>query len=254
MIACGSCGGTVRPGLNYCTNCGAHLRQAPAAVAVHTAPGPAAPPVPPLPPPPAHPVRPRGQSSLLTGGLAIVVGVLVLVVFALATQDGSTRNTAGTPSAGPAPGAWQTTAPVTTAPPTTTQPDVFASDDLARQALDRRVARDRASVNALVGLWIPQLSSKKYGLAVNGVTFGYQEIWDDYRAVQRRYPEALLLWSGEFASYDGKDFWVTVVPRTFTAGAEANSWCDSQGIGKDDCYAKKLLHTGTSAGTTVLRR
>ncbi|MGW6441832.1 hypothetical protein [Lentzea sp. NPDC055074] len=231
------------------------MRQAPAAVAVRTAPGPAAPPVPPpLPPPPVHPVRPRGQSSLLTGGLAIAVGVLVLVVFALATQDGPARNTAGTPSAGPTPPAWQSTAPVTTAPPTTTQPDVFASDDLARQALDRRVAGDRASVNALVGLWIPQLSSKKYGLAVNGVTFGYQEIWADYRAVQRRYPEALLLWSGEFTSYDGKDFWVTVVPRTFTAGAEANSWCDSQGIGKDDCYAKKLLHTGTSAGTTVLRK
>ncbi|WP_285634145.1 hypothetical protein [Lentzea sp. NBRC 102530] len=210
---------------------------------------------PPLSPPPVRAVRPRGPSWALTGGLATVVAVLVVIVFALAAQDGSTRNTAGTPSAGPTPPAWQTTAPVTTVPPTTTtQPDVFTSDALARQALDQRVARDRASVNALVGVWIPQLSSKKYGLVVNSATFGYQEIWADYRAVQRRYPEALLLWSGEFASYDGKDFWVTVVPRTFSEGAEANSWCDAQGIGKDDCYAKKLLLTGTSAGTTVLRK
>lgn len=259
MIDCVSCGGTVRGGLSFCTKCGVRIR--PSAVTAPAVQAPTAPrvPAPTAIPPPQSPVAPRTapvrrETPWLTGSLAAAVVVLVIIVFAVAAQDDPDGGAPTSPAAGQATNSWQDSTRPTTVSPTTTTPDVFTNADLARQALEQQVTRDRPAVEAAVGLWIPQLSSKRSGLVVNGVTFGYAEIWADYRTVKKRYPDALLLWSGEFASYDGKNFWVTVVPRSFSAGADANLWCDDQGIGKDDCYAKKLMHTGTSAGTTVLRK
>ncbi|MGW4210937.1 zinc ribbon domain-containing protein [Lentzea sp. NPDC004789] len=184
--------------------------------------------------------------------LVVVMGLVVLV-FSVAAQNDTTEGAATTPVAGgrqTPPTTWPATTRTTT-PVTTTTVD---SADAAKAALERQLAADRPSVEAAVGVWMPQLSSKKLGLVVNGQSYGYLEIWADHQAIRSRYPDALLLWSGEFTSYDGKDFWVTVVPRPFPTGADANAWCDGQGIAQDDCYAKRLLHTGTSAGTTVLRR
>ncbi|HEX6344890.1 hypothetical protein [Umezawaea sp.] len=141
-------------------------------------------------------------------------------------------------------------------PPTYSAPSTGSGpvdESSARLALDRQVAVDRPSAERLVDSWVPQLSSKKLGLVVRGLTYDHLAVWRDHSAIRARYPDALLLWSADFVSYDRDDFWVTVVPRTAATGAQVNSWCDAQGIGADDCYAKRLTHTGGSAGTTLLR-
>ncbi|MFE9745255.1 zinc ribbon domain-containing protein [Saccharothrix saharensis] len=143
-----------------------------------------------------------------------------------------------------------TPAPGTTQPTTT----AVSPDEVARGRLDAQVATDRAAVEALVDRWVPQLSSKRVGLVVHGVRFTHEDIWRDFQLTEARYPSALLLSSADFVSFDSGDFWVTVVPYTHATGAEANAWCDRERIGPDDCFAKRLTHTGTSDGTTVLRR
>lgn len=139
---------------------------------------------------------------------------------------------------------------------TTTRPPIptLSPDEFARELLNAQVATDRAAVESLVDWWVPQLSSKRLGLVVHGVRFTHEEIWADFQQTRNRYPNALLLSSADFVSFDSDDFWVTVVPYTHASGAEANRWCDRERIGPDDCFAKRLTHTGTSAGTTVLRR
>jgi hypothetical protein len=45
-----------------------------------------------------------------------------------------------------------------------------------------------------------------------------------------------------------------MAPEPYSTGQSANGWCDSQGIGKDDCYAKRLTHTGGYEGNTLPRK
>jgi serine/threonine-protein kinase len=174
---------------------------------------------------------------------------------ATAAEGGATASAVAPPSTTEAPGTTETTRRPTTTTTTARPPVPTASpDEFARELLNAQVAIDRAAVESLVDRWVPQLSSKRLGLVVHGVRFTHQEIWADFRQTKNRYPSALLLSSADFVSFDSDDFWVTVVPYTHASGAEANRWCDQERIGPDDCFAKRLTHTGTSAGTTVLRR
>ncbi|MBN6039286.1 hypothetical protein [Amycolatopsis sp. 195334CR] len=156
--------------------------------------------------------------------------------------------------------------PVYVAPPTVTVPEYVvppastvtqsppATTESALSLLQRQIVADRTAVSALVGSWVPQLSAKQVGLVVRGETFDHRRIWHDYLASKQRYPSALLLWSGDFSSFKHPDFWITVVPERFSTGEAANGWCVDQGIGKDDCYAKRLTHSGGYEGNTLVRK
>ena len=63
----------------------------------------------------------------------------------------------------------------------------------------------------------------------------------------------MLAWSGDWSSFRGQDFWITLVNRSFASGEAANAWCAQAGIGADDCYAKRLSRTGGYAENTALR-
>jgi hypothetical protein len=130
---------------------------------------------------------------------------------------------------------------------------VVDNEAAAQAALNQQVAQDRPSVDGLVGYWVPQLSSKRVGMVANGIAYDYNAIWQDFQSLQGRYPNALLLWSGDYVSYASSNFWVTVIPAAYPDGPSANTWCDGEGIGANDCYAKFLSHTGGSTGTTLLR-
>ncbi|MFJ6671983.1 zinc ribbon domain-containing protein [Actinosynnema sp. NPDC091369] len=237
MNVCGRCGTGQTPGLRYCTACGADL----GSWSVQD-----------------RPDAPRLPLPLLV--TAVVVVAITLVAASVVAVRYSNRRVAGVATAAEAGAAtprvptWTwTPAPVTT---TTTTPTTSAvpPDEVARRNLDAQVAADRAAVESLVDRWVPQLSSKRVGLVVHGVRFTHEDIWRDFQLTEARYPNALLLSSADFVSFDSGDFWVTVVPHTYATGAEANAWCDRERIGPDDCFAKRLTHTGTSDGTTVLRR
>jgi hypothetical protein len=174
---------------------------------------------------------------------SLAAGVAIVVVIAVFSQMTGVSRTSGPPTVTTVvsfPDSPPDTPYPTTTTTTTTEP---LTVDSAKAELDRLVAEDRPDVEALVGQWIPQLSAKRPGLVVNGITFDYLEILRDHTALQARHPGALLLYSGEYSSFKHGDFWITVMPLSHPTGEAANAWCDIQSIGPDDCYAKLISHT-----------
>jgi serine/threonine-protein kinase len=145
-----------------------------------------------------------------------------------------------------------TTEPITTEP-ITTEPAAPTDEASAQAALQAQTTTDQPAVEQLNGSWVSELSAKKPGTLANGSTYDYQSIWADYQQQVAAHPGALLLRSDTFSTFTYGGFWVIVMPTTYTAAAPANAWCDSQNIDPDDCYAKRLSHTGSPRGSSVLR-
>lgn len=167
------------------------------------------------------------------------------------TAAPSTTAVTATTTPAPPPTAPPTVAP--TVPPTTVpQPQVMGEAD-ALVALGSQVDADASAAEQLVGLWVPQLSSKNLGLDVPRDERGpytFAMILSDHLAYRQRYASdgVLLLRSGDF-NYQKGNYFVTVVARPFQTAEAANGWCDANGIGGGDCYAKQLAHTAYSTGS-----
>ncbi|MEV6647100.1 hypothetical protein [Amycolatopsis sp. NPDC051371] len=142
------------------------------------------------------------------------------------------------------------TEPPTSSPPTATS----AGDETSAQTtLQQQVDTDRAQVEALADKWVPQLSSKNYGLVADGTTYDHRAIWADFTTTRQSYPSALLLWSGDYTSYTKGDFWVTVANTSFPTGAAANEWCVAEHLDADHCFAKLVSHSHGPKGSTLPR-
>lgn len=102
--------------------------------------------------------------------------------------------------------------------------------------------------------WVPQVSSKRVGLVAAGKTWTSADILRDHLALRQRFGGARLMWSGHWTTFSGPDFWVTVVGPAQPTAAEANRWCDSNGFGADDCFAKFISTLVGAKGTTVYRK
>jgi len=142
---------------------------------------------------------------------------------------------------------------IATTTTTATDPSATASPAEASLLLRDQVLADHRAVEQLVGQWVPQISSIKLDLVINGVTFDYPEIWANYQSLRAQYPQALLLNSSDYVNFSGKDFWVTVAGVAFGTADEANAWCDQQGFAEQECYASRLMHTGGPAGNSKIR-
>ena len=57
----------------------------------------------------------------------------------------------------------------------------------------------------------------------------------------------------DWRTFNGPDWWVTVVGSPSTDAAPALGWCDAHGLDADHCYAKIISSTRGVDGTTVLR-
>ncbi len=124
-------------------------------------------------------------------------------------------------------------------------------------ALRTQARRDRPDVLfSMEGRWVPQLSSKRLKTydEVDDLKYNeYREIWGQHVDLRLRFPQARLLWSGDWASFDDDDYWVTVAGATFEGAQGAVRWCDKNGFPGSQCYAKEILQFGSPEGTTVLR-
>lgn len=119
--------------------------------------------------------------------------------------------------------------------------------------LDRSVAVDHDSAEQLVGYCVPQISSKELGTNPDGRYFGDTDVVADHLAWAARFPDVVLLRSGDYSSFGTPRYWVTVVAQPFGTAAQANAWCDAQDLGPGDCFAKMLSHTASPSGSTVHR-
>jgi hypothetical protein len=255
MTTCRECGHTGGPVAKFCTHCGAAVQQAYDRTTQPTSP--------PLPfaPPVSDPPPVGGGSRRGLVGVAVACGVAVAVIATFVLVNGDADDSVSSPPA-------EITVYQTTEVPAASQPTSDAGippdpqqaaepepDDAATALaeLQRQREEDRPEVEALVGQWVPQLSAKRPGLVVNGITYDYVEILRDFRSTSARYPDALLLFSGDYSSFRYGDFWITVVPRPHADGPATNTWCDTEGIPVDDCYAKMISHTVAYTDATELR-
>jgi hypothetical protein len=275
-IACPRCGAFVAKDAPSCGHCGYQL--APATTFLNLnfppehpqydfgqpndqwpAPAPTLMPgVQPFPVPP--PTPPRKTLAVVVGAIAFVVvaGVVAAVVLLGGGTNGdpSAASTGGDSSTPSQPPASIVDEPEPAEPTTTTlPPDQAPTDEAsAHQMLDDEVANDHDAVESITEEWVPQLSSKRLGLKANGTVYDYQTIWADFTSLSTEYPGAMMLWSGDYQSFKLQDFYVTIAPASFATGAEANQWCDAAGIDADNCFAKRITHTGSYADSTLSRK
>ncbi len=102
--------------------------------------------------------------------------------------------------------------------------------------------------------WVPQVSSKRAGLVVDGRTLGNADVLRDHLDFRQRFDQARLVYSGQWSTFNDDDWWVTVVGPSWVFPEGANGWCDRQGFGVDDCFAKFLSNLFGPERTTVYRK
>jgi hypothetical protein len=126
----------------------------------------------------------------------------------------------------------------------------FPGDNAAsHQQLQQLAADDRPFVaSELADRWVPQLSSKQPGTMDDGFTWDDTLTLDEHQRLRDRWG-AKLVWSGDWASFDDKDVWVTVAPTTYDDADGALKWCWENGLGVNYCAAKLVSATHPPAGT-----
>jgi len=135
--------------------------------------------------------------------------------------------------------------PTPTTPTGTTTPlPTVDSQTAALNQLRATAEADRPDVARLLAdRWVPQLSAKRPGIEADGVVWDYVKILQEHRQLRQRYPGVRLLWSGDWSTFDGPGFWVTVAGLTYTDARPALAWCTGQGFDRDHCIAKIVSAT-----------
>jgi hypothetical protein len=102
--------------------------------------------------------------------------------------------------------------------------------------------------------WVPQVSSKRAGLVIDGRKFTNADVLRDHLQFRQRFSGARLLYSGQWSTFRDDDWWVTVVGPSWFYPEDANRWCDQQNFGVDDCFAKFVSSLFGPEHTTVYRK
>ncbi|UXA19114.1 hypothetical protein [Mycobacterium sp. SMC-4] len=128
-------------------------------------------------------------------------------------------------------------------------------DSVAAAALSELSGSDHAvAQNSIADHWVPQISSKRVGLVTDGITYRDQDILRDHLMRRQLYDGVRLLWSGHWTTFNGANWWVTVVDAPSGDAAIANGWCDMHNIDSWNCFAKYVSDRVGPDGTTVIRR
>jgi serine/threonine protein kinase len=214
---------------------------------------PSAPPPPRSAPPASAPsASPSSSSSAAIWGAVAAVAVVIAVaavIIAAVLNHHSTGTTSSAPNSytNP-PSSYVADSPAAPAPaPADPEAD-------ALQQLQQYAAGDRSFVLAqLADRWIPQLSSKHSTEpwtfdSEDGTEYHNQQTLQEYQRLRQQYG-AKLLWSGDWTTYDHPDYWVTIVPMTFSDASGVLSWCTSNGRDPDHCAAQMVSTTLGPNGT-----
>ncbi|SMX95013.1 hypothetical protein BI49514_02707 [Brevibacterium iodinum ATCC 49514] len=190
-------------------------------------------------PPPQFPPAVQNDSSSGNGLKIAVVIIAILMVLALVGFFGI-RWLA--PSSG--------TVPVDVGSSEPASPSPSPSDDLVQPTkspedqLDAYTEEGTEKAAGLEGEWVTQVSAKNVGLKADGKTWSAQDILNEYEANKVKYPGAILIHSGDWASYKDGSYWVTVVDTGYSDPEQALDQCRSWGLDRNHCIAKRLVKDG----------
>ncbi|SDR97063.1 hypothetical protein SAMN04489752_0703 [Brevibacterium siliguriense] len=192
------------------------------------------------PPPPQFPPTVHSDSSSGNGLKIAIVIIAILMILALVGYFGI-RWLA--PSSG--------TVPVDVGSDEPASPSPSSSDDLVQptkspeQQLDDYTKEGTEKAADLEGQWVTQVSAKNVGLKADGKTWSAQDILNEYEANKVKYPGAILIHSGDWASYKEGSYWVTVVDTGYSDPEQALDQCRSWGLDRNHCIAKRLVKDGS---------
>lgn len=135
------------------------------------------------------------------------------------------------------------------------EPEHGSIDGVAEAVLREIRDADYGYVSgSLANRWVPQISGKKAGLVVDGRTLTSADVLRDHFDLRAKYGGVHLVSTAQWTTFDSDDFWVTVVGAPKLSPAEANGWCDANGLGVDDCFAKFVSTLFGVEGTTAYRK
>ena len=172
--------------------------------------------------------------------IALVIGCVVVWKKVSDTSDTTTETTTaqvGQPQPGPA--------TITTY----VDPEAQAANDLAAAT-----ASDTAYMRSNDNRWTAQVSAKWPGLSAEGRTWDNAAIYSEYVSMRQRYPNVRLLRSADWPVFTQDHWWVIVSAQQFSTPSSALSWCVSQSLDKDHCFAKFISSTSGPDGSTLYQR
>ena len=199
---------------------------------------------------PPHTVTPKSHWGIGVTVAIVVIALTSAVVAVLVTRhsassdsrasgregQAATATLATTTSVDPNVTADASTPVISTSPTAVVDPDAAALDQLNQAA-----ASDQASVDALVGRWVPQIDSKAVGIFADGQTWTLPLIFQNYQHELAQFPTALLLRSDTYQSFK-PGYWVVIVNHPTSNPDDALAWCVDQGIDGQHCYAKLVTN------------
>jgi hypothetical protein len=119
------------------------------------------------------------------------------------------------------------------------QPPVYSSGNSA----DQQVSVDYPIAEGAVGWWVPQVGS--YTDSSSAMA--------KYNQFESQGWPVFMVRSGDYSSFRYSGYYVILVDNTYASAAEANSWCDAQGLSSDNGFAKRLSHSSGPDGNSVQR-
>lgn len=196
-----------------------------------------------------YPVQAKGggsQQILMIAAIALIVvllGAAGVVWFKVANSGNDTA------SQDPAvvTQQQQTTETVTSV---VVDPETDAATKLRNQ-IDGDASAFRTSLGQR---WAAQISAKRPGLNAEGRIWDNQAILSEFQAMQGRYPQVRLLDSSAWPVFSEGGWMVTVSAQGFPTPQSALSWCASNGLDKDHCFAKFISSTQGPDGSTLYQR
>ncbi|WP_353110005.1 hypothetical protein [Gordonia sp. (in: high G+C Gram-positive bacteria)] len=173
--------------------------------------------------------------------IALVIGCVVVWKKVSDSSDSTVETT--TAQVGiPQPGLTTTT--------TFVDPEAKAASDLASSSASDTAYMRSNSDNR----WAAQVSAKWLGLYAEGRTWDNASIYSEYLSMKQRYPNVRLLRSADWPVFTEKHWWVIVSAQQFSTPSSALSWCVSQSLDKDHCFAKFISSTSGPDGSTLYQR
>jgi serine/threonine protein kinase len=205
--------------------------------------------------------RPRQWLAplLVVGVVAAVLLAAIGVVIGMLVSRNSGPSTSPPTAAAPTPSITVPGPTMTVAVPASSQPPPHSTpapppvdpEVSSYQQLRQIADGDRAALaKQAADLWVPQLSSKRPGVFDEGHVWDNVQTLQEYLRLQQQYG-AILLWSGDWSTFDDSNYWVTIAPITFNNASGALIWCTSHGLDSDHCYAKLVSTTHSAAGSTA---
>jgi hypothetical protein len=134
---------------------------------------------------------------------------------------------------------------------TTSTPLPLPRPDDPTEALEQIRTQDAPVVETLTESWVAQLSTRPAATQTTDPIVTDAAILAGHDTLRKQHPGALLLRSTDWNCH-GR-FWITVMNERFPTAQDANTWCDTHQFAAQDCFAKRLSHSGVIDGSTRYR-